>query len=326
MARFDVHDRGGRGGRFGSTYPARPKWLNTPAPKLMHKAPNLSSNPYSPLQKQFTDGSSFIDQSSLSLKPSNLNQPSNSNTNGWKTFFNNSRNSRKKTINKTNLSVKYNELHRQSLIATQAKSPQSTHPSSSYFKDTDTLSHKTLRTTSEISTENLPPVSSLISTMPSETATLSTSPSPMDIDSNPSTPERGRRDKKSRQNTLDPNSTPSKKRCETRTSSTDDDIDMDEPMDSASNKSPTKDKGTSSTKKYLQISSSCSEETIKSMSTENLLKELVKISSKVGTSITFDTTKTLPKTVLIQRALDFRKKIAGHAYNNKKSRFIFHVK
>ena len=43
------------------------------------------------------------------------------------------------------------------------------------------------------------------------------------------------------------------------------------------------------------------------MSMENLLKELVKISSKVGTSITFDAIKTLPKTVLIQRALDFRK-------------------
>ena len=211
MARFDVHARGGRGGRFGSTYLARPKWLNTPTPKLMQKAPNLSSNPYFSLQKQFTDGSVFIDQSSLSLKPSTPLPSSNSNANGWKTFINNSRTSRKKPINKTNLSVKYNELHRQSIIAAQAKSPQSPNPSSSYFQDPDTLSQKTLESTSALSTKNLPPVPSPTSTMPSETADANSSPAPMDIDSTPSTPERGRRDKKSRQNTLDPNSTPSKK-------------------------------------------------------------------------------------------------------------------
>ena len=144
MARFDTHGHSGRGGRFGSTYPARPKWLNTPAPKLIHKAPNLSSNPFFSLQKQYTDGSGFLDQTSLPLNPSNPNQPSESNANGWKTFFNSSRTSRKKTINKINLSVKYNELHRQSIIATQAKSTPPTKSSSSYILDSNTTSQKTL--------------------------------------------------------------------------------------------------------------------------------------------------------------------------------------
>ena len=113
MARFGTHDRGGRGGRFGSTYPARPQWLSTPPPMLKHKAPDLSSNPYFYLDKQYSSGPYFIDQTSFIPNPTTITLPPDANANGWKTFFSNSRKSRKKHPNKFNLSVKYNELHRQ---------------------------------------------------------------------------------------------------------------------------------------------------------------------------------------------------------------------
>ena len=319
MARFDTHGRSGRGGRFGSTYPARPKWLSTPTPKLIHKAPNLSSNPFSLLQQQYTDGPGFIDQTSSPPNPTIPNPPSNANANGWKTFINNSHKSRKKTLNKINLSVNYNELHRQSIKNKQATSTSPTNPPYSHFRETDSTSQKTLQPMSEPSAEISPSSLSLVLTMPTDPPAVPVSPDHMEIHSNalssmdvdpplPSTPERGRRDKKHRQSTLETDTTPSKKRCESLAPSENSNMDMDTSDTSTADDSlKTDDQPNKST--YIRINSVSSDASICTMSNENLLRELVSVSSKVGAALTFDSIKTLPKPALIQRALSFRNKL-----------------
>ena len=185
-------------------------------------------------------------------------------------------------------------------------------PSSSYFQDRETLSHKTLQVPSEPSAKTAPASPYRDPTMPTDSPPTESSPTHMDIDSTPlSTPDRSRRDKKSRQSTLEPNTTPSKKRCENPSSLSDSDVEMDAPAETQPTETSPSDSNTTKTKKYLRLSSACSDDTIISMSTENLIKEIVNVSSKVGKSLTFDSIKTLPKPVLIQRALDFRKKTTG---------------
>ena len=170
----------------------------------------------------------------------------------------------------------------------------------------------------------------------------SNAPSSMEIDPPPppSTPDRGRRDKKHRQSTLDNDSTPSKKRCESLVPSENPDKEMDidsetsptedsqyqkrlkirdhndpDGMDidsttetSAEDESPPKGNATPS-KSYIRLNSVSTDDTIKIMSNENLLKEPVSVSKKVGNSLSFDSIKTLPKPVLIQRAREFRDKL-----------------
>lgn len=118
MARSGPAGRGGRGGRNSSHFYGNPKYLSNPPPHLEHQAPDLSSNPYFHLQKQYTDGSAFLETSS---QPSNPTTPPNktaTNDNGWKTFFNNKRLVRKKSFNKSNLTVKSNNLQRMSISST----------------------------------------------------------------------------------------------------------------------------------------------------------------------------------------------------------------
>ena len=323
MARFAHCDRGGRGGRFGSTFSPRPKWLSTPAPILPHKKPDLSSNPYYSLQKQYNEGPAFIDQRNQT-EPSNKIKTNPHDFNGWKTFLTNRHKSRKKPINKVNLSVIYNGLQRISINKIPPSSQDPTENLNSLFQQPSTLSGNNLQATSEPSAENIEPNSE--SFKPTKMSTETTTDpenqaTQMDIDTRSHTPERGRRDKKSRQRELDPTSTPSKKRCDTMTTEASDDVVMDDTTEPTEDESPkianesTKDKASpaaatnSTSKKYLRLNSISSDLTIQSMSTENLIRELVSVSSKLGSVITFESITNLPKTVLIQQAKDLRDKL-----------------
>ena len=140
MAHFGVPDRGGRGGRFGSTFSYRPKWLSTSAPTLQHGAPDLSSNPYSNIQKQYSDGSAFIDQRQTPTNSTTNTKSNDIDSNGWKTFIGKSHQSRKKTVNKINTSVTYNELQRKSLTANISPTSTPTEDSFSLSQETHNLS------------------------------------------------------------------------------------------------------------------------------------------------------------------------------------------
>lgn len=106
---------------------------------------------------------------------------------------------------------------------------------------------------------------------------------------------------KNRQRELIPNSTPSKKRCDDKPTTTDDDHDMEDvsspnpPTDATSKSADEAPNDENSIKRYVCINSVITEATIRNMSNENLLKEIVSASKKIGTVVSFDSIKTLPK-------------------------------
>lgn len=59
----------------------------------------------------------------------------------------------------------------------------------------------------------------------------------------------------------------------------------------------------------MRLNSVLPEATIRHISIDNLLKELVSASAKIGLVLTFGSIKTLPKTALIQRAIECRDKL-----------------
>ena len=312
-ARFDLPGRGGRGGRCGSIYPSPPKWTQTPTPKLKFRAPNLSSNQYFPLNNQYRDTPSFISQLSSDSNPTMAKSAEVHKSTVLKTFFNDRNTSRKKQPNKSIMSVMYYKLQQKSVTQHSPSDDPTTETYLTNLHQDQRPSQNTLQPSSAPTLETTLPLSDRSSSsasaiMSSNQASESSPPSDMmGIDTSPSTP---RRDKKSRQRDLDPASTPSKKRCDNSDNYSDTDVDMDDPpTGTASNTSPSSAQTKNSSKKCFRINSVCTEETIRSMSTENILKELVSVSSKLGSVLTFDAIKTLPKPVLITRAIEFRDKL-----------------
>ena len=153
MARFESLGRGGRGGRNSDYYYRKPKYLQNPPPLLKHKAPDLTSNPYYSLQNQYRDESAFIQQSPESNKTTNTPNQTNSNGDGWKTFFNHRKSLRKKPINKSNLNVTYNELQRLSTSPAITATPHFTNNFMSQSHNTESPSQNTLQSTSEPSSK-----------------------------------------------------------------------------------------------------------------------------------------------------------------------------
>ena len=178
MVKLGPAGRGGRGGRNTSHYYDNPKYLSNPPTKLPFKAPDLSSNPYYFLQKQYNDGPTSITSSLSQSNPTTPSPQENANANGWKFFLNHRRSLRKKASNKLNLSFTYNKLQRLSLMQTQTD-PNSTNKiidlSSHNPRD---LSQNMLQATSEPTSEKKhpqlisPSLSPVIDMTANETTTI----------------------------------------------------------------------------------------------------------------------------------------------------------
>ena len=67
------------------------------------------------------------------------------------------------------------------------------------------------------------------------------------------------------------------------------------PTDATSKSADETPNDDNSIKRYVCINSVITEATIRNMSNENLLKEIVSASKKIGTVVSFDSIKTLPK-------------------------------
>lgn len=294
----------GRGGRSLGSPSSKPRWLSVPPPILRYKAPDLSSNPFHSLSNQYSDSSISNVTRTSSTETSLVHQVNlNSTTlNGIFLQPNGSANGCLPTRNKIPNYVLATDPS--TAISTSTAKP-SLSPTSVANHNLSSLPHNS-KLSSIVDHTNLQPP------MPSSSSTHSVPPADgtdMEIDNPVSTPDRNRRDKKQRPRNLDPLASPTKKQRDENPIDpiyVDMEVDTENQDDLDANANP----DTSlSTIKYVKLNSLSSEGAIRSMSDDNLLKEVVIVSKKIGSAVSLDSIKSLPKSVLIQRAIEFRDKM-----------------
>ena len=300
----------GRGGRFSQQSRSPPRYLSMPPPLLRFKAPDLSSNPFFQLSSQYKDNLCDDNHSDKSVHNDQVIISKSIPTNNLTPDLNKKRSSNVYTSRRKISPMNPNALERPTanspILHTLKLSPTSVCVPNSIFPSP----HKIVSSIAQ------PALSTGMSIGMSTETSPSTSPPILDSNmgdpSPPCTPDKGRRDKKSRQRDRDSESTPSKKRCDSNSPDPKDDIDMDDTTETQHEppaSTRTNNSDSNSIKRYVRITSAITEATLRNMSNENLLKELVATSKRIGANVTFDSIKTLPKPVLIQRALEFRHKL-----------------